>query len=62
MAATKTPELLFNEQPITVEDAKARLKEIYGDARVNEILDGLASGKYGCASVNNGYIVTKPRI
>lgn len=54
---TKPIELTFNGQPIPLADAKTKLAEIYGEKRVTEILDGLVSGKYGCASVAGGYFV-----
>ncbi len=48
--------LLLNGKPTTEAEAKAALEKIYGPRRVPEILAGLASGTYGCASVAGGYL------
>ncbi len=59
--ATKTnPELLFNNQPIATDAAKQLILAVYGEKRVDEVLDGLADGKYKCASVAGGYLVVVP--
>lgn len=50
-------QLTFNSAPITEADALEKLKEIYGEKRPPEIIAGLKSGKYRCASVAGGHIV-----
>lgn len=52
-------QLTFNSAPITTEAAAAKLKEIYGEKRVDEILRGLKDSTYGCASVAGGYLEWK---
>lgn len=49
--------ITFNGNPISEEDARAAIVKIYGENRVEEILAGLATGLYGCASVEGGYLV-----
>lgn len=50
-------QLLFNGTPLTEAAAVDRLKAIYGEKRPAEIIAGLKTGKYGCASVAGGHIV-----
>lgn len=48
--------LVFNAEPISREAALEKLKATYGEKRPPEILTGLKSGKYTCASVAGGHI------
>ncbi len=50
-------QITFNGQPIAEADAVKMLAEIYGDKRPAEIISGLKSGRYGCASVAGGHLV-----
>lgn len=52
-------QLHFNDSPIARPDAEKKLTEIYGTKRVEEILTGLQTGKYGCASVAGGHLVLR---
>jgi len=57
MANTAKPSLKFNDKPIADAEARELLKAIYGEKRVEEILQGLADGTYRCASVAGGHLV-----
>ena len=51
--------LLFKGEAITDEAAAKALAAVYGDKRTPEILAGLQTGVYKCASVAGGYLTIK---